>query len=169
VEAVRAAGILTVHSAGNSGPGCSTVDEPAAIYRSSFTVGATNSNDTIATFSSRGPVTVDGSLRRKPDVSAPGVGIHSSIKTGGYGNLSGTSMAAPHVAGLAALLISIEPSLRGQVDELEALIKSTAVHYLSTACSSNGSPNNVYGSGRVDALRAAYRLLNPFFLPLVIK
>jgi subtilisin family serine protease len=173
VEAVRAAGILTTHSAGNSGSNCNTVNTPAAIYQASFTVGATSSSDTIASFSSRGPVTTDGSNRLKPDVVAPGSGILSSIKGGGYGGLSGTSMAAPHVAGLAALLISMEPSLRGNVDELETLIERTALPR-TTAQTCGGVPgsnipNNTYGWGRVDALRAAGRLLNPFFLPLVAK
>ncbi|MCJ7703091.1 MAG: S8 family serine peptidase, partial [Anaerolineales bacterium] len=71
VQAVRAAGIITVHSAGNTGSSCSTVDQPAAIYAQSFTVGATDSNDNITSFSSRGPVSIDGSSRLKPDVSAP--------------------------------------------------------------------------------------------------
>ena len=173
VEAVRAAGILTVHSAGNSGPFCNTVNAPAGIYEASFSVGATGSTDAIANFSSRGPVTVDGSNRLKPDVSAPGVGINSSLKGGRYGSLSGTSMAAPHVAGLAALLISIEPSLRGQVDELEELIEESALPRLaSDTCGDvpgSSIPNNTYGWGRVDALRAAARLMNPFFLPVVVK
>jgi subtilisin family serine protease len=95
VQNLTAAGIVTAHSAGNSGSGCSTVNTPAGIYAESFTVGATNSSDTIAGFSSRGPVTVDGSNRRKPDISAPGVDIRSSVPIGDYGDgWSGTSMAA---------------------------------------------------------------------------
>jgi serine protease AprX len=173
VENVRSAGILTVHSAGNSGPMCSTVNAPAAIYQASFSVGATTSSDAIADFSSRGPVTIDGSSRLKPDVAAPGVGVTSSLPGGGYGSLSGTSMAAPHVAGLAALLISVDPSLRGQVDRLEALIEHTALPRTTTqTCGGvpgSSIPNNTYGRGRVDALRAAGMLLNPFYLPLVRK
>ena len=79
VEAQRAAGIMVVVSAGNSGPSCYSVQDPPAIYDASYTVGATNSSDGIAGFSSRGPVTVDGSNRLKPDISAPGVSIRSSI------------------------------------------------------------------------------------------
>ena len=85
VQAVRAAGIVTVHSAGNSG---SVVwhreSTPAAIYDESFSVGATTSTDAIASFSSRGPVTVDGSNRLKPDVSAPGSSVRSAYLNSAY-------------------------------------------------------------------------------------
>jgi uncharacterized repeat protein (TIGR01451 family) len=156
VNNVRLAGILTVHSAGNSGSTCSSVNTPAAIYDSSFTVGATDNNDIIATFSSRGPVTVDGSNRLKPDVSAPGVNIYSTEPGGGYRILSGTSMAAPHVAGLAALLLSQRPDLSGKVDQIEDLIRLGATPRTSSQICGGipGSeiPNNTYGWGRVDAL-----------------
>ena len=160
VQNVRAAGILTVHSAGNEGPNCSTVSNPAAIYDESFTVGNTTETDSISYSSSRGPVTVDGSGRMKPDISAPGTYILSSLRSGGYGSMSGTSMAAPHVAGLAALLISLNPALRGQVDTLETIIERSAVPLTSdqTCGDVPGSsiPNNTYGWGRIDAL-AAYQ------------
>jgi uncharacterized repeat protein (TIGR01451 family) len=129
------------------------VDTPAAIYDESFTVGATDSTDTIASFSSRGPITVDGSERPKPDISAPGVGVRSCVP-GGYASMTGTSMASPHVAGLVALLISAYPDLRGQVDQIESIIERTALHISSTECGSSGIPNNVYGWGRIDALAA---------------
>ena len=164
VENVRAAGIAVVVSAGNSGPFCETVDDPAALYDASFTVGATTSNDAIASFSSRGPVTVDGSARPKPDISAPGYYVRSSILGGNYGVSSGTSMAAPHVAGLVALLISADPSLAGDVDALEWMITRSALPLTSSQDCGDvpGSdiPNNVYGWGRIDALAAsqAYNL-----------
>jgi len=158
VNNVRAAGILTAHSAGNNGPNCNTVNEPAAIYDASFSVGATDSNDNIANFSSRGPVTVDGSNRLKPDISAPGVGVRSAYPPSNYTTMSGTSMAAPHVAGLVALLISASPVLRGQVNVLENLIESTAMPRTTTqncgGISGASIPNNTYGWGRIDAFAA---------------
>jgi serine protease AprX len=161
-ESVRAAGIVIVASAGNEGSQCSTVINPVGIYASVFSVGATDSSDNIAGFSSRGPVTVDGSGRLKPDISAPGVSIRSSTRLGGYGTMSGTSMAAPHVAGLVALLISAEPDLAGQVDLIEEIIRRSAVPRTTTqlcgGISGSSVPNNTYGWGRIDAAAALDRV-----------
>ncbi len=161
VENVRAAGITVVASAGNSGPGCSSVQDPIALYDAAVSVGATNLADAVAGFSSRGPVTADGSGRRKPDVSAPGVNVLSSVPGTGYRLMSGTSMAGPHVAGTAALLWSADPSLVGDVDATEEII-SHAARPRTTAegCGGDGAddvPNNVYGWGIVDALAAVER------------
>lgn len=160
VQNVTAAGIVTVHSAGNEGSACSTVATPAATYAESFSVGATDSSDSIASFSSRGPVTIDGSNRMKPDISAPGVSVRSSYYStnNSYTTMSGTSMAGPHVAGLVALVISANPNLRGSVDEIRNMIEQSAVHLTSSqGCggdSSTAVPNNVFGWGRIDALAA---------------
>jgi serine protease AprX len=168
VDNVRAAGILTVHSAGNSGPNCETVDTPAAIYDSSFTVGNLTSSDTIAPSSSRGPVLVDDSGRLKPDISAPGTSIYSSYRGSIYTTLSGTSMAAPHVAGVAALLLSAQPLLTGQVDQLEQIMTSTAYALTSAqecgGVPGNSIPNNTYGYGRADAWEALKVLPHGFAL-----
>lgn len=158
VNNLRAAGIVVVVSAGNDGSGCSSVYTPAAIFEGSFSVGATRSNDTIAGYSSRGPVLSDKSNRLKPNVSAPGSGVRSSVPGGGYDFSSGTSMAGPHVAGLVALMISANPELAGQVEVIESIIESTAVPKTTDQQCGDipGSevPNNTYGFGRVDALAA---------------
>ena len=172
VNNVRAAGIVTVHSAGNEGVGgCGTVQNPAATYPASFTVGSTDINDFIASTSSRGPSTFDGGL--KPNISAPGVSIKSAIPVSAfeYGNKSGTSMAGPHVAGLVALLISANPGLAGDVDGIEALIQGTAVpRTTSQGCGGDSPtdvPNHVYGYGRIQAYDAIieqfpFKLYLPF-------
>ena len=156
VENTRAAGIVVVASAGNAGSGCSSIDAPVAIYDASFTVGASNSVDNLANFSSRGPVNVDGSGRRKPDVAAPGVSVRSCIPGGGYASFSGTSMAGPHVAGLVALLLDARPDLIGKVEAIETLIEAAAdpINSAETCGGIPGTefPNNSYGHGRINAL-----------------
>ncbi len=163
VNNLVAAGIVVVVSAGNSGPNCSTVDDPAAIFQNSFTVGATQSNDSIASFSSRGPVTVDSSNRLKPDISAPGVGVRSCIRNGQYATWSGTSMAGPHVVGTVALMLSARPDMKGQVATIENLIEQNALQLTSSqSCggtSGNNIPNNTYGHGRINALAAVQAIL----------
>ncbi len=153
VENTRAAGIVVVASAGNAGSGCSTVSDPPAIYDASFSVGATDNSDNIASFSSRGPVTADGSNRLKPDISAPGVSVRSSIPGTGYTFLSGTSMAGPHVVGMVALVLSAAPCLEGDVDAIEQYIIDAALPRTSTQTCGGvpGSeiPNNTYGWGAI--------------------
>lgn len=152
VNTVRAAGILVVSSAGNAGPACATVSAPPGMFDGAFTIGATGSDpaDTIASFSSRGT----GTALLKPDLAAPGVSVLSSVQGGGYGTKSGTSMAAPHVAGAAALLWSARPDLRREVTMTEMLLAFTAVDRTSNQCGDEATavPNSVYGWGRLDAL-----------------
>lgn len=158
VDNVRAAGIFFAAAAGNEGRGgCSTVSFPPAQYDSATSVGATDQNDGIAVFSSRGPVTADGSLRPKPDLVAPGVGVRSASRSG-YVVFSGTSMAAPHVGGSVALLWSAFPELVGQVDATEKLLEDTASHLTSIeGCGGDApttTPNNTFGHGRIDVAAA---------------
>jgi|GEM_PF-358320 len=182
-EALRAAGIMMVVSAGNDGPACGTAYEPPARYDSVFSVGATNASGEITGFSSRGPVIEDDVPLIKPDISAPGFEIRSSVPGGGYGTASGTSMAGPHVTGLVALIWSANPALIGQIEATEEIIRLSATPVAveaacpiesqsppdpsllaqldsltaGNACACGGVtgvPNNVYGWGQIDTLRA---------------
>jgi serine protease AprX len=158
VRNLKASGIVVVVSAGNSGPNCGTVTGPPALFEPSFTIGATAINDTIASFSSRGPVAIDSSFRMKPDVSAPGRGVRSVIRGGAFANFSGTSMAGPHVVGLVALILSANKELEGEVETVESIIRQTAdPKYTDQECggvSGQALPNPIYGFGRVNALKA---------------
>nr|WP_306672428.1 S8 family serine peptidase [Geothrix fuzhouensis] len=101
------AGVVCVVAAGNSGSNYSTIGSPACA-REALTVGASDNQDLMAYFSSRGPSQPD--LAIKPDLTAPGVSIRSTWPGGGYQVESGTSMAAPHVAGAVALLLQLHPT-----------------------------------------------------------
>lgn len=159
VEAQRAAGIMTVVAAGNDGAlGCSSVVDPPALYDASYSVGAVSAGTgAIAGFSSRGPVTIDGSNRLKPDITAPGVSVRSAVRNGGYASFQGTSMAAPHVAGAVALLWSAHPELRGKIDLTENILNESAVRVEAGECGVGDPQNNVYGFGRLD-IKAAVDL-----------
>lgn len=161
VIALKAAGIFVAVSAGNTGrDGCGSVDRAPAFFDSSFSVGATNGLDEITNFSSIGPVTIDSSLRLKPEITAPGFGVRSSINNDQFREFSGTSMASPHVAGTVALILSAEPSLRGQVEDLELILKlSTQPLFSDIDCgyvpnTTSGIPNIRFGFGRLNALNA---------------
>lgn len=158
VENVRAAGILVAVAASNGGPGCATLDVPA-YYEASFSVGATTISDEIAGFSSRGPVTADGSNRLKPDLCAPGVSLRVAVAPSGYsGGFSGTSGATPMVTGAVALLWSAVPSWKGRPVETADLLRRTAVPLTSAqdcgGFSGAAVPNAVFGWGRIDVAAA---------------
>lgn len=158
IDNLRASGVVVVTSAGNSGPNCETVRTPPSIFASAFAVGATASNDSIAGFSSRGPVMIDSSGRLQPQVVAPGVSVRSAVRDSGYSTFSGTSMAGPHVAGAVALLISARPELAGRVAEIEDIFRRSASPLFSSQdCEGfpgNESPNAVYGHGLIDMEQA---------------
>ncbi len=171
-ENVLLAGIFHSVAAGNSGSGSGTIKasgdcpppwfHPDQTFQGGqtavVTAGATDSGDQIAGFSSRGPVTwwgtvapwndyTDTSPLIKPDISAPGVDVLSTQLGGGYTTMSGTSMATPHVAGVAALLLSVNPELT--VAQLDSIMEMTSLDLGASG------KDNTFGAGRVDAYQAA--------------
>lgn len=157
LQSLRAAGILPVFAAGNGGPYTNSSYSPSN-NPSAFAVGATDNNDQIYSYSSRGPTTCGGSTSVFPELVAPGMSVHTTDLFGGYASPTGTSLAAPHVSGGLALLLSAYPNLAA-VDQQYALINS------ATDLGASG-PDNVYGYGRLD-LVAAYNwlTLNPTSTP----
>ena len=165
---IRAAGQLTVAAASNNGYACSTVADPPALYDSVFALGALSNSSgiyRIASFSSRGPVISDGSGRMKPDISAPGVSICSSIRGGLYScGYSGTSMASPHAAGAMALLWSARPELRDHLGISRCYFEQSAGTVATTtigptSCGTTAQtdhPNNFWGYGIVNVYAAIH-------------
>ncbi len=151
--------VFPVFANGNSGPGTGTVGSPAS-YPLTMGVGATDSLDAIASFSSRGPAPDISPInnpqywyyptwnRLKPDVSAPGVAVRSSYNNGGYTSMQGTSMACPHVAGGAAILLEKNSNL--SVNQLYEILYTTCDQPAAGA----PYPNNNYGWGRINLYRA---------------
>jgi serine protease AprX len=142
-------GIVCVVAAGNSGPSTFGVGSPGAA-ESAITVGASTKDDVVASFSSAGPTDDD---RIKPDVVAPGVDIVAARAAGTsmgtpvseyYTMASGTSMAAPHVAGAAALLLGAHPSWT------PLQVKMALANYAKDL----GASVLQQGSGRIDVCRA---------------
>jgi subtilisin family serine protease len=158
VQVWRAAGIIPVFSSGNPGPFCGEGGSPGD-FLESFSVGATDVDDQIADFSGRGP-SVYGKVN--PDVSAPGVNVSSSMPGGGYEAFDGTSMAAPHVTGTFALMLSAEPALRSNIVAAMDAVRTAAVDRIDAQCGGDedGDPNNVYGDGRIDAFAAVDLVAN---------
>ncbi len=148
IDLLREAGIMPVFSAGNSGPTAESIAAPAS-FTSTLAVGATDFDGQVTWFSSRGPSPLTRIL--KPDLAAPGAAILSTFPDGRYAVASGTSMAAPHVAGTLALLRSIDPTIRFA----DALAILTA-----TARPLNPSPDFAGGWGEVNAYQAAASLIN---------
>ncbi len=120
-DRLLAAGVLPVFAVGNSGPG--EADAPGNCV-GAMAVGATMYSDQVASFSGGGLVNWNNKAYVKPEIVAPGYGIPSSIPGGRYQTMSGTSMATPHVAGAAALLLEANPNL--SVDQLRSVLTSTA-------------------------------------------
>jgi hypothetical protein len=151
VQAWIASGIFPVFANGNGGPNCSTSGSPGD-YLESYSAGAFDINNHIASFSSRGPSAFGEAP--KPNITAPGVDIRSSMPGNQYASLSGTSMAAPHVAGTVALIWSAAPALIGDIAGTRALLDQTAIDVSDPSCGGTSGKNNVWGEGRLDALAA---------------
>jgi subtilisin family serine protease len=134
-------GAICVVAAGNDGSGYWTIASPGCA-RKAITVGASDKSDVIASFSSRGPVDITYAI--KPDITAPGVAIYSAYLDNHYAIASGTSMAAPHVAGICALLRQLHPTWTP--DEIKSVLIQTAKDI--------GEDNFTQGSGRVRPVEA---------------
>jgi hypothetical protein len=162
IQVLQGSDIAVVFAAGNYGPSPSTIVSPAN-NAGSFAVGATDSANLIAPFSSRGPSACGGGI--SPHVTAPGVNIRSSDLTAGgvspdsYVYVSGTSFAAPHVAGAIALLLSAFPG--ATPEEIETALKQSAADF--------GAPgsDNEYGSGFINILNAYALLFNAPSRPVI--
>jgi subtilisin family serine protease len=132
------------------------VADPLAIYPDVLTVGATDETGSVASFSSRGPVDVDGSGRPKPEIVAPGADILSAMPGGTYGLMDGTSMAGPHVAGVVALMWSAQPRLIGDIERTEQILLQSAQPYEGEPdpCGDGAGPSNQAGHGILNAYAA---------------
>lgn len=158
IDNLEALGVVVIFACGNEGPNPATIRNPADRTSSptnSFSIGAVDQTQIdlpIAPFSSRGPASCD-STEIKPEIVAPGVSIRSSFKGGGYKLMSGTSMAAPFVAGCIALMREYNPE--ATVEEIKnALIQS------ASDLGSTGKDNN-YGWGFINVARALNYLPQP--------
>jgi len=161
IRAFHAAHIIPLFSQGNSGPSCNTANSPGD--RHVIGVGSTTIDDTLSSFSSVGPTT-DG--RMKPDIAAPGSNVVSAYNSGDsdYRALSGTSMACPHTAGAAALLLAYNPNMPFQ-KVLDYLGQGADTNIVSSGRTCEGRPDHVmpnhhFGQGRLNAFKALQSAVN---------
>ncbi|MEV0458381.1 S8 family serine peptidase [Catellatospora methionotrophica] len=148
-SALAAAGIAFVAAAGNTGPQCGSLDTPPATDPAAITIAAVDQTRRITSFSSRGPA------GPKPDLAGPGEAVLSAMPGGTYAELSGTSMATPHVAGVIALLWSARPELVGDLARTQQLLRDTAQPaLLATAAPACATEATQAGSGIVNAAEA---------------
>ncbi|CAL8143298.1 unnamed protein product [Orchesella dallaii] len=162
----RAAGIIPFFAIGNEGPDCKSTNVPGN-QKDVISVGATDANDHLAGFSSRGPG--EDLAPVKPEILAPGQGINSAwfINDNSYRVLSGTSMATPIVAGAAALLLALNSTLK--YDDIKNLLFETTFQGIaleeeerSMICgniSENNFPNHMLGHGRIDVYEAYTKMI----------
>ncbi len=150
LQALRAAGIVAIFSAGNSGPNEATSVSPAN-NPEGFAAGATDELDQIYLYSARGPSACGELETLYPEMVAPGVAVRTADLYGTYQTANGTSLAAPHVAGALALLLGAFPDLTIAQQE-NALLEGAVDLGLA-------GPDNTFGEGRLDVLAAYNSLL----------
>ena len=161
------AGVAIVFSSGNEGPDSLTVSFPAVVANDlvvPFSVGAVNakvSSFPITSFSGSGPSVClpnNEPLGIKPEVVAPGQEIRSAINGTGYGSLSGTSMAAPHVSGAILLLKEAFPQVSS--------VRLAKALYESAIDLGQAGEDNKYGRGMIDVKAAFDLLISQGFVPV---
>jgi hypothetical protein len=158
IDNLEAFGVVVIFACGNEGPNPSTIRNPAdraASPTNSFSIGAVDQNQVdlpVAAFSSRGPATCD-TTKIKPDVVAPGVSIRSSYRGGTYKLMSGTSMAAPFVAGCVALMREYNPA--ATVEQIKSALIASAGDL------GRQGKDNDYGWGVINVARALDYLPKP--------
>ncbi len=149
VDQLQKLGIYSIFAAGNDGPGISTILAPGACANA-ITVAATDNQDKIADFSSKGPIMWKTTSTLKPDISAPGVDIYSSYLGNSFRYKSGTSMAVPHIAGALALIL--------QASKNNPLVNPKEVLLSSTVDLGPAGFDTSYGMGRLDILTAIQKI-----------
>ncbi len=165
LDACEAAGTVIIFSAGNEGfSGLGRPPDRATDEYRCFAVAAVDGNNPdwpIADFSSRGPTycTPDGSEAIKPDIAAPGVDVYSSYPGGSYREMSGTSMASPHINGVVALMRQTAPNM--SVEAIKEIIFQTAYDL------GDEGEDNDYGWGMVDAYEAVLHCNEAPFKPVL--
>ena len=164
VNAMETAGIFMSVAAGNTGYyGCSTIGDPLAIYANVMTVGSIDKEGNLSAFSSLGPVLVDGSGRIKPDLLAPGQNIIAAFPGNHYAEMSGTSLAAPHISGVVALMWSANPDLIGNIELTRLILEESATPYsgeVPECVTVTTTPNDAAGYGIVNAFEAVQEALS---------